>query len=269
MASRHRVTLALLLGLACAACYKPNIQSGGLLCPDAGACPEGFFCAGDGHCREKMGEACKPDAARPVPLCTPEPGDDCDPICQSRCQCGGCTLVGSTFQCMPAGSKKRGDICNLENDDCEPGNVCFRDCGNKIGRCYRICGKGGVLNHAICEGGQRCGVTLTDRGGVATEYSLCEPPLEACNPLVDSGDCHDAALGCYLTPGGSPVCDCRGSMPPGDLCGPYNSCVPGYRCVEIFGEASCYKACRRNASDCTAPSTCTMLAGDSTFGYCP
>ena len=95
--------------LAGGGCFNPKILDGGLLCADGGLCPDGFHCAADGKC--KKGGATKCQAASPHidPICTPDPGNDCDPICQSRCDCGRCNLVGAELTCMPAGDKQRGD----------------------------------------------------------------------------------------------------------------------------------------------------------------
>src|SRR4030095_10174999 len=91
----------LLLGATwiAAGCFKPKVQDNGFLCAeagtsDAGACPENFHCAPTGLCKDgpaEMSTAAKPRVAQ---ICEPDPGHDCDPICQSRCECGRCNLVG-------------------------------------------------------------------------------------------------------------------------------------------------------------------------------
>jgi hypothetical protein len=259
MALQPRVVLALLIGLAGIGCYKPSVKGGGLLCTDAGTCPEGFVCSGDGRCRE-IDPQCAADAGRVEPLCTAAPSDDCDPVCQSHCPCGRCNLVGSTLKCVPAGDKKRGEICNRVQDDCAPGNVCVPDC-KTIGRCYRFCGAGVEGNDSLCAG-QPC-----DYNAPSGDLLICQPPLAPCDPVVDSNDCGHPELGCYLSTSGAPVCDCRGTGQRGATCGTYNSCIPGYRCVQI-GTPACYKTCRLGGSDCTAPDTCKSLGGSSAFGYC-
>jgi hypothetical protein len=264
MASRHRVVFALLLGVAGAGCYKPNVQDGGLRCADAGSdaglCPDGFYCARDGSCHKGKPMQCAPDGGRVETLCTPTSGTDCDPVCQSRCECGRCNLVGSALQCVPAGDKKTGDICSRTADDCAPGNICIPDC-KTIGRCYRFCGTGGVGNDALCAG-QPCNYT-TPTGNLL----ICQPPLAPCDPVVDGNDCGHPELGCYLSTSGAPVCDCRGTGAPGGTCETYNSCIPGYRCVQI-GTPACYKTCRLSGSDCVAPDTCRSLGGSGAFGFC-
>jgi hypothetical protein len=88
MATRRQPNLAawtFVLALAAAAgCYRPNIVDNGLRCADGGICPEGFHCAPTGLCKQGAAVTC--DAVPPVDaICEPDPGTDCDPICQSRC----------------------------------------------------------------------------------------------------------------------------------------------------------------------------------------
>jgi hypothetical protein len=265
---RNRALAAWVVALgAGAGCYKPSIQEGGLLCTDGGACPDGFKCATDGRCRTGPAPSCPATKPHVDPLCSAQPGTECDPICQNRCECGRCSLVGSALTCVAAGAKKRGDLCNVASDDCAPGNICLKDCEDKIARCYRFCGRGTATNDSLCAG-NKCDLTLNEPGGNGTEHVICEPPIETCNPVVDDHDCADPALGCYVGPTGSPVCDCRGSFVPGDMCGPYNSCVPGFRCVSLGGPATCFPACRIGGTDCPASTTCASLPGDVTFGFC-
>jgi hypothetical protein len=259
MASQHGVIFAVLIGLACAGCYKPSITDGGLRCTDGGACPEGYSCAGDRSCR-KVDPQCAADARPIEPLCTLASGNDCDPVCQSHCLCGRCNLVGSGLACVPAGDKKRGEICSRVLDDCAPGNICIPDC-KTIGRCYRFCGAGGVGNDALCAG-QPC-----DYNAPGGDLLICQPPLASCDPVVDGNDCGHPELGCYLSTSGAPVCDCRGTGAPGGVCDTYNSCIPGYRCVQI-GAPACYKTCRLGGTDCVAPDVCKSLGGSSAFGFC-
>jgi len=255
-----------------AGCFKPTIQDGGLLCAggaDGGVCPEGFYCAANGTCRKGTKMACLATSPHIEPICAPDEGTDCDPICQSRCDCGRCSYNGTGLVCMPAGTKERGALCNPAADDCAPGNFCRRDCRGTIGRCYRFCGNGGNTR-AVCEG-QGCLTKLSDALGNETELAVCDPPFEACDPVGDSGDCASTELGCYVsnTSGGGTACDCKGTGRPGEICGPYNSCIPGYRCVGLgLNNATCVKTCRLGvATDCPS-GTCTS-AGGGLYGYCP
>ena len=266
--ARRRV-LVLLIGLASVGCYKPNIQDGGLRCADGGACPEGFHCAGDGTCRKGGATTCEADSPHIDPICAAQPGDDCDPICQSRCECGRCNLTGTTVACTPpAGNKATGAVCSPANDDCAPGNICLSDCEGKTARCYRFCATASASDESVC-GGQTCDVTVNDADGGMTKLVVCEPPAKACDPIGDSRDCGNDALGCYIASTGGTVCDCKGAATSGMPCSVYNTCIPGYRCISFGGPATaaCYKTCMIGGADCPPPSTCTH-AGSDPYGYC-
>jgi hypothetical protein len=200
-------------------------------------------------------------------ICPAEPGDDCDPICQSRCDCGRCNLVGTLLTCTPAGSKQTGDVCNVGMDDCSAGNICLKDCDGKTTRCYRFCSTTSAANEAVC-GGQMCDVPVNDMNNNFTGIQVCDPPQRSCNPVGDSGDCGDPALGCYITSAGVTVCDCRGTAGANGDCGTYNSCITGYRCVSLMGATKCFKTCVFGGSDCTAPAVCKQAPGSPTYGYC-
>jgi|SRR5262245_28835737 len=255
-----------------AGCFKPNVQDNGFLCADAGTCPEGFHCAPTGLCKEGPREVCtqaKPHID-PIQSCAPDDAHDCDPLCQSRCECGRCTLVGNQLDCKPPGMRDRGQFCNFANDDCLPGNVCLQDCGKRVARCFRFCGSNFTTRDSICPG--QCNFNIDD----ATGFTACDPPAVQCNPVGDpgnnAGDCGDVALACYVLSTGMTACDCRGTIGAGNTgCGVYNSCVPGYSCVSLNTPggvtATCLKTCRMGGTDC-APGTC-MQAGPGNFGYCP
>jgi hypothetical protein len=271
--SKHaRVAWVLPLATASliAGCFKPNVQDAGFICADGGVCPEGLTCRADGLCHEGQPPVCQATAPPIEPICTPDPGHDCDPVCQSRCDCGRCNLVGSKLDCTPAGDKARGALCDISNDDCAPGNICLKDCMDKIARCFRICGNDPVgKRNDVCPG--QCNIAVTDADKNPTPLTICEPPDVQCNPVVDSGDCGDPALGCYILNTGPTACDCKGVLAPGIECGPYNSCIPGYSCVALSGgsgKATCLKTCQLGgpATDC-APGVCTR-AQNSNFGYC-
>jgi hypothetical protein len=257
-----------------AGCFKPTIQDGGLLCAggaDGGVCPEGFYCSANGTCRKGPKIACLSTSPHLERICTPDPGTDCDPICQSRCDCGRCTYNGTGLVCLAPGNKPRGAICTPgAQDDCAPGNFCRRDCEGKIGRCYRFCGNDGISRDDAC-GGQDCLIFLNDALNNPTDLAVCDPPFQDCNPVGDSGDCASSELGCYVsnTSSGGTICDCRGAGRPGEICGPYNSCIPGYRCVGVgLGDTTCVRTCRLGvAGDCPS-GTCTS-AGGGLYGYCP
>ena len=253
-------------------CFNPKITDGGLLCADGGLCPDGFHCAADGTCKKGEATKCQPASPHLEPICTPDPGIDCDPVCQSRCDCGRCTLSGAKLTCVPAGTKKRGDVCTPGADDCEPGNVCLTDCDPVIGRCYRFCGKGSIRHNELCDDGQDCDVPVNDMNQVATDLVVCPAPIKTCNPAGNGTDCGNASLGCYLDGNGvATVCECKGKKQPGDACSVFNSCVPGYRCVAIAsvnaGAPTCLKTCSLGGGDCPS-GTCSSIGG-SPFGFCP
>jgi hypothetical protein len=276
--SRHRALAAsvvvLTAALAGAGCFKPNIAEGGFLCGDGGACPEGFRCATDGTCRKGVPPACQAAAPHIQPICSLDggTGTQCDPICQSNCACGRCSIKAAALTCISiGGEKKHGDFCNPDAgaDECAPGNICQSDCNNAVARCVRFCASDGYTDPTVCPGGQRCDNAVRDPiTGANTTATACAPPAVACNPVTDSNDCGNAALGCYVSnTGGVPVCDCKGTGGAGEPCFVYNSCIPGFRCVTVLGATTCHKTCSRSANDCPT-GACTGVGGGD-FGYCP
>jgi hypothetical protein len=264
---------ALVTAAAASGCFNPKIVDGGLLCADGGVCPDGFHCAADGTCKKGGPTKCQPASPHIAAICAPDPGTDCDPVCQSRCDCGRCTLAGTELTCVPAGSKKRGEVCTPGADDCEPGNVCLADCDSAtFGRCYRFCGKGSVRHNELCDDGQDCDVPVNDVTQSSTDLWVCPAPQRTCNPGGDGTDCGNAALACYVGGNGvATVCECKGQKGPGAGCSVFNSCVAGYRCVGIAtingGAATCVRTCTLGGTDC--PSGACMPIGGSAFGFCP
>lgn len=258
----------LVAAVAAGGCFNPKIVDGGLLCADGGICPDGFRCAADGTCKKGSATTCQPSSPHLQAICTPDPGNDCDPVCQSRCDCGRCNLTGTKLTCVPPGTKKRGDVCSPAADDCEPGNICLSDCDGSFGRCYRFCGKGSVKHNEICDDGQECEIPVNDVNMAQTDLWVCPSPTKACNPVGDGAECGNPGLGCYLDGSGvATVCECTGKSQPGDTCSFFNSCIPGYRCVSIgVAAATCRKTCTLGGSDCPS-GTCSSIGG-STFGFC-
>jgi len=259
---------AVVLVAAGARCYKPKIQEGGLLCAEGGPrCPDGFQCAADGTCRSTP-ISCQAGQPHIAPICAGQPGDPCDPICQSGCPCGRCNLAGKGIACTPVGTKVAGDICNAASDDCGAGHICLNDCGGGVARCFRFCGVGTNINEDVCQG-QSCDVPVDAVDGGATNLTVCEPPAKPCtNPVGDSGECGSAALGCYITSTGETACDCKGPGQAGDDCGPFNSCIVGYRCIQIGGAAKCFQTCARDNPACPSSQSCKSAPGSANFGYC-
>jgi hypothetical protein len=264
------VAAVLVTSATTSGCFNPKIVDGGLLCADGGLCPDGYHCAADGTCKKGGPTKCQPASPHIAQICAPDPGIDCDPVCQSRCDCGRCTLSGSKLTCVPAGTKKRGDVCTPGADDCQPGNVCLADCDAAgFGRCYRFCGKGSIRHPELCDNGQDCDVPVNDQG--VTDLWVCPAPLKTCNPGGNGSDCGDPALACYLDGNGvATTCECQGKKPPDGDCSVFNSCVAGYRCVAIGtingGAPTCLKTCAPSGSDCPS-GTCNPI-GASAFGYC-
>ena len=259
-----------------AGCFKPNVKDNGFLCADAGAsevggCPENFHCAPTGLCKEGPPLVCQPSSPHIASICTPDAGHDCDPLCQSRCECGRCTLVGDELGCTAPGIQKRGDFCDIANDNCEPGSICLNDCGKKVARCFRFCGSGSTARDDICPG--QCNFGIDDANANPTGFTVCNPPSVTCNPVGDTNNgCGNPALGCYVLSRGGTACDCKGTIAAGGTgCGVYNSCVAGYSCVVLNTAggftATCLKTCRILGNDCSS-GTCTR-AGPGDFGYCP
>ena len=268
--TRARAWLPLLAAASLVvSCFKPDVKDGGFVCADGKKCPDGFHCAANGLCREGAPTVCQATTPPIAQICTPDPGNDCDPICQSRCDCGRCNLNGDALICTPAGAGKRGDFCNVLQDDCAPGNVCLQDCDMKVARCFRYCGNGSVKRDDICPG--QCNFGVNDENRNPTGLTVCDPPPVQCNPVGgNNNDCGDPALGCYVLNTGATACDCKGTIAPGGgECGPYNSCIPGYSCVSpsAGAPAACVKTCLVGGNDC-APASC-IQAGPGNFGFCP
>jgi hypothetical protein len=261
--------MALLLVVATAGCYRPDIKDAGLWCAEGGACPEGYHCGADRRCRVGNVAMCLPDAAV-MPLCTDQPFvEPCDPICQQGCECGRCNLDGDKFGCVPSGTKIAGDYCNLMSDDCAAGFVCLRepcspedpDAGLQVGRCYRYCAGDQHCDDMVCN------VQVVTKA--APVLFACQLPPRACDPVDATATCGSPLLACYVSDRGLTFCDCPGDAGPGEACGVFSSCVPGYRCVQQGAMTPrCRKVCQLSGSDCAAGSTCMATPGDATFGYC-
>ena len=196
-------------------------------------------------------------------------GDQCDPICQQGCECGRCNLRDDKLDCVPAGSKVAGDICNLGKDDCGAGLVCLNelcpedpDAGQQVGRCYRYC-----AGDQHCDG-MSCNVPIMT--AVAGAMRACQLPPRACDPVSATTTCGSPLLGCYVESNGRLSCECMGTAVRDEPCDFLTDCAPGFRCVREGGAATprCRRVCRLNGTDCMSGGTCTGTPGDATFGYC-
>ncbi len=257
------VAMALMAAVALG-CFRPSVASGGFTCSDAGLCPEGFRCASsDNRCY-------KPDAgpetivcqtAAPTPLCGDGPAgsDECNPTCQTGCACDRCTVANDRVTCLPAGAKKRGEVCNLQADDCEAGLGCVAEpiaCGPSFGRCYKFC-----RDAADCDGGLACSIT------VAGSIKVCALAPQACLPVADTG-CGNRWLGCYYwIDRDVTFCDCRGGQEESDTCGVYNDCIAGYTCVDMNGSSTCRRLCSPTGGECSGSQIC-RTRGAAPYGYC-
>lgn len=262
MSRLHRLALILALGLG-AGCYRPNIASGGLSCGDAGPCPEGFRCVA-GRCYSGDGgpevATCTDAAPMLSSVCSDPPaaGSACNPVCQTGCSCGRCTVSGSAATCTTVGTKAEGDVCNLSADDCKTGYGCVRDgCGANLGRCRKFC-----RTSADCAG-SGCN-TLPGANAIST----CEPPQQTCNPVqgAATSGCPDPALACYLEVP-STTCDCPGSKAAGSPCISSPDCAPGLTCIGYSRQASICRTVCASPADCTAPEVCDKSLGGN-VGFC-
>ena len=274
-ARRNRASAAtvavLVAALTATGCFNPKITMAVCSAPTGAFARTDFIARPTAGARTGGATKCQPASPHIEAICTPDPGNDCDPVCQSRCDCGRCTLAGTALTCVPAGTKKRGDVCTPGADDCEPGNVCLADCDSVIGRCYRFCGKGSVKHNELCDAGQDCDVPVNDTNQSLTDLWVCPAPIKACDPAGAGADCGNAALACYVGGNGvATVCECEGKKQPDAACSVFNSCVAGYRCVAIAtingGAPTCLKTCALGGNDCPS-GPCTSIGG-SAFGFC-
>jgi hypothetical protein len=243
-------------------CYRPSIASGGFKCAPGDVCPDGFHCGPDKHCYSPgAGPPC--ESTPPVPSCTNAAiGGACNPICQSGCDCGWCTVASGATSCTtePKGTKNIGDICDPAKDaDCALGLFCRPECQTTtIGRCYKFC-----ASSDDCAAPTTCNTSSP-----TSPISLCSLPDPNCDPVALTG-CPPSqnTLACYGN-GAGQACDCIGSAQQGDECAFTHQCRPGLTCVSPGAgiPATCQPVCRSNG-DCTPPAICNNSAGGSN-GYC-
>jgi hypothetical protein len=280
---------ATLLGSAMViGCYRPNISQAGLKCAAGDVCPDGFHCASNGLCYEGDAGPTAPvcNFPPPTPSCATAPasGQQCNPSCQTGCDCGFCSVSSGATTCLPmnAGNGAVGDICDPGKPaPCQQGLYCKPECGSSdptLGRCYRFCTA--ASDCQICSGDGACQSTTctvtetsTSSTGQPFSFKLCSQPIQQCSPLGPTSGCPttDSAFACY-SESDDTYCDCKGTITPNPTKTPCNfvgDCIPGYSCVPFGGGVanSCLPTCRSN-TDCTAPAMCNLLAGDHVFGYC-
>jgi hypothetical protein len=269
--------LALLAGLAAAAgCYNPSIKDGGFLCnstPGKPACPDGFVCGTDHVCRtsataQSDASVCTSPPVTPVCQDSPPAGHECNPACQTGCECGRCNLVGSVARCTAPGARTLGQVCTLSSDNCAAGLVCLAEaCGNVLGRCYQFCNGNAQCNGTICQ------IVVQDMSGADSSFRACDLAPQDCNPVSNTG-CPDPALNCYVTSTSQTLCDCPNVTPPrmsGDSCMLYNDCAAGYVCISGVGGLSgarCYAVCDVGNPACPLGRACIPTSAGSKYGYC-
>jgi hypothetical protein len=257
---RLAVLVLLALGVAAsAACFRPNIKDGGLVCGDGGVCPDDFECSlVDNHCYTRdAGPSCPANKPHVTPLCTDPPasGSACNPACQTGCACGRCVVVGTSAECVAVGAKNEGDVCNLASDDCGAGLSCTKEsCGTNLARCRKFCRVDQDCPTVLC----------TTRVGPAI---VCDDvPAQTCDPVTGMG-C-PTGLSCYVR-GTQTTCECPGTIAAGAQCPGGPSCTPGNECITVGmgGTSRCIQVCTiPTASACPANTSCVLIG--NTYGYC-
>src|SRR6185312_5871181 len=279
--------------LAGAACYKPNIKSGGLGCGAKNACPDGFQCdinhappvcvsggpggatgtgmggqTGAGGGGGTGGVVCLP----PMSGCTSTfvDGGACDPVCNVGCAscdqkcsvntmhamtCNPPTAPAASFMQMCIVTQPTGDVAT-QTDNCAPGQVCISPttCGSV---CYQFC-----RTNADCAS-KNCG------RDIGNGLKVCDVAPSACDPTATLTVCDpiSAQTRCYISvTNGRTLCDC-GNMAQArmkDPCTTSRDCFPGLVCYNptgIIGDSLCRRVCRL-PTDGGAPDAGSTCQGD-------
>jgi hypothetical protein len=283
-------------------CYNPNIGEK-FVCnkdyePNAGQCPEGFHCennlclkgpprdGGAGGSTDAPADS-PPDAPIeaapdvppmcyvPVPNCSADTTQGCDPACQAGCK--GCldkcsVSSRSALTCNPPTANTRLrqllETCNpafagtdKQTDDCAPGLVCMTDgCGM---RCYRF-----------CKTDNDCGPMTPCSKTVGPGAKVCDVPFASCDPSKGGKDdgCGTPSdnLACYASVSqmDRTYCDCptgAGGINTG--CTMSTDCNPSLVCAGSVGATQCRQACDLTKPICQS-GVCTPLNGSTKLGYC-
>lgn len=281
-AFRLAIPLAILGALALAAgttggCYTPSIADGAFACGDGGACPSGFRCAVNHRCYRSGEDA---QYEHPVTcdsgtlttsVCSGAPiSGECNPGCQTGCDCGWCALIDGQSKCIETvGTKDVGVICDpARTSDCKPGLYCQPECGT--GRCYQLCNPVSDPKLDTCGAQSTCDQrarTVTDGGTAVTAFGLCRLVV-TCDPTATSTPTCPAPFACYPTGVGSKTeCDCAGSIGSGQPCTFLNDCQPSYSCngTSTGTATTCQQTCT-STSQCIAGSC--MNHTTTPYGYC-
>jgi hypothetical protein len=283
--------IALCLSTIVLNCYRPNIAQGGFTCATGGVCPDGFHClATNNRCYQGDAGPEAPTCSAPLPATTcatgPATGQTCNPTCQMGCLCGFCAVTAGATKCVTtaAGNSGIGEICDPRGEvPCKEGLFCKPECNStdpSLGRCYKFCAV--AADCQICNGDGSCqtttctvnGASSAPNGGTPLAFKLCSLPAQQCDPIgTTTSGCpatNPAAFACYADSDRT-FCDCQGTQAANSTtCRFVGECIPGYTCVILIPggtTGSCLRACQSNA-DCTLPTTCNFVPGDSVYGYC-
>lgn len=225
---------ALLLVLAVAGCFRPQITDGGFQCNlvASPACPDGFTC----------------DRGASPPACWQGPHDS-----GAGDQSDATAGVGEFGAC-------------IASSECAAGLVCVADtCGS---RCYRRCSSddgcpGATCSRPVPGGGRACDMPPADCNPLAWAGGGqvgCRLAATACYASVARG--------------AQTVCDCPGGGRIGDPCALPTDCLVGLLCADPTGTGmrTCQQTCAFAASNC-APKTCKPYVGadgaiNPTYGFC-
>lgn len=287
MTSMRALWLAAAVGTL-GACYAPKIPNGQLPC-SAGAtreCPGGFTC--------KEG-ACWADGTGPstggttggsggsgggtgggtanlcsgIPqdhVCEPDNRGACDPVCQTGCGPNQrCTMGTSGPACvaLPSAPNCVNAACGAA-DTCARGTICLGELQAACGaHCYRFC-----RDDDDCLPNARCTVGA---GEGSAAFTACSPPIESCNPVSPGARCAQkpaGTFGCYILSLAHPdlaVCDCAGTLVPGQACGGEHQCIPGSECIN----GVCRRLCDMSGViNCVGGTTCQQIPGSTKYGFC-
>ena len=164
----------------------------------------------------------------------------CDPVCQSRCACGRCT-VGTTPTCLPAGTQDGAATCATSSPmTARPGSVCLKRLRRQTSAA--VTGFAArARQHDDCATGRLLDLTLSELRH-PTDLRVCAPPIETCNPVGDTG-CGDTGARLLLSArrGATVLRLPRETSTAGDMCGTVQ-----FDAFRVF--AACRSAARRPAS---------------------
>jgi hypothetical protein len=305
--TKKTAILAMAAGLA--GCFNTNdVKTGGLVCGDKDACPDGFTCIKDGlagqpgHCWRKgtgpdAGTSVpQPDAAPavactvgdgqfgPFASCTVEAagtGSTCDPVCQSGCPCKSRCVVNentyASFECeaSPLAASAfvpvQGDCSGNNWASCAPGSICIADDACPW-LCYKACRK-----DADCPANSRCSVNapLDINRNAVPGVSLCTPPTETCNP-TGAADCATPRDGfkCVFLAGQTGVsseatiCDC-GTLHYKDLGADCLFLPDDCKPGLVCIDKKCRQLCDGQGLGAACTNgVCTKVYGSTRYGYC-